>query len=472
MSLRVCAGCFEKQREIDQLKDENQRLKQKVRDQVRREKEGFFGASTPSAKIPVKANTQEAKEPKPKGGKPGHKGIGRRSFKASQAGRVIKVESETGNLCPQCGNVLLDKGCQERFVYESQPLLCEKILYQLPRRYCPSCQKVLQTPPPDVLPKSLYGNQLITTAAVMHYLHGIPLGRICEQMDIGHGSLVEIFHRLSRIFENIPQKLTEVYRKSPVKYADETGWRTIGKNGYAWLFATDKLSIFQFLKTRSASVPRLLFGNKALPGVLVVDRYAGYNKTPSFIQYCYAHLLREVQELEKDFPDDNEIKTFVATAAPLLSLAMGLRNQKISDAQFYAKARKLASQIRKIMKSEARHLGIRHIQDIFREHKRRLYHWAKDRVIPADNNLAERDLRQTVIARKVSFGSQSDAGAHTRSVIMTVLGTLKKQGGDVPSIFKQALDKLAKNLTQDPFPLLFPNLVPSVKKSRASPSLH
>lgn len=182
--------------------------------------------------------------------------------------------------------------------------------------------------------------------------------------------------------------------------------------------------------------------------------------------------MREIQDLEKDFPDDDEVKTFVATAAPLLSLAMGLRNQKISDAQFYTKAKKLASQIRKVMKSEARHLGIRHIQDIFRKHKKRLYHWVKNRAVPADNNLAERDLRQTVIARKVSFGSQSDAGAHTRSVLMTVLATLKKQGGDAPSLLKQVLDKLATNLTQDPFPLLFPKLIASVKKSRASPLRH
>jgi hypothetical protein len=29
---------------------------------------------------------------------------------------------------------------------------------------------------PDVLPKSLYGNQLIATATTMHDLHGIPWG--------------------------------------------------------------------------------------------------------------------------------------------------------------------------------------------------------------------------------------------------------------------------------------------------------
>jgi transposase len=84
-----------------------------------------------------------------------------------------------------------------------------------------------------------------------------------------------------------------------------------------------------------------------------------------------------------------------------------------------------------------------------------LYHWAKDRGIPAENNLAERDLRSLVIARKNSFGSQSDKGAHTRETLMTVLHTLKKRTDDVYKTFKFALDRLAADPTLDPYLLLF-----------------
>jgi hypothetical protein len=70
--------------------------------------------------------------------------------------------------------------------------------------------------------------------------------------------------------------------------------------------------------------------------------------------------------------------------------------------------------------------------------------------------LAERDLRPTVIARKVSFGSQSDAGAHTRGLLMSVLHTLKKRGRDVVAHLKGGLDRLADDIHQDPWPLLFP----------------
>lgn len=204
-----------------------------------------------------------------------------------------------------------------------------------------------------------------------------------------------------------------------------------------------------------------MFGKEPLPGSLVVDRYAGYNKLPYSLQYCYAHLLREVEDLEKEFPESEEIKIFVSVMVPLLTEAMKLRNYPIAEKEFYRKAAEVKNQIIATIEAPAVHLGIRHIQNIFSENTHRLYRWADDRRVPTDNNLAERDLRPTVIARNVSFGSLSDAGAHTRSVLMTVLHSLKKRKVDVAGHIKNVLDQLSKNMTLDLFPLLFPSNDPA-----------
>ncbi len=305
----------------------------------------------------------------------------------------------------------------------------------------------------------------------MHYVHGVPMGRICEQLGIGAGSLVGIFHRLAGFFKKVPERLIIEYRASWVRHADETGRRKDGENGYAWLFATDKISIFLFGRTRAASVAREILGEDPLPGYLVVDRYSGYNRALCIIQYCYAHLLRDVKGLEKDFPEDGEVKTFVAVMAPLLSLAIKLRKQPISDEEFSAQAKQAKSEIIAAVKLHALHLGIRHIQDIFREKEHRMYHWAVDRRVPADNNPAERDLRPTVVTRKMSFGSQSDTGAETRGILMTVLYTLRKRGFDATAHLKTVLDKLAEDIRQDPFPLLFP-AAPLTAKETTRASVH
>lgn len=69
-----------------------------------------------------------------------------------------------------------------------------------------------------------------------------------------------------------------------------------------------------------------------------------------------------------------------------------------------------------------------------------MYHWCDNRLIPAENNMAERELRPTVIARKVSFGSQSDEGAKTREILITVLHILKKRTKNFADVFKTSLD--------------------------------
>ncbi len=456
--INYCPGCFEKQRKIDELTEEIKNLKGKLRYLERKEQEGYFGSSTSSSKVPLKTNARKENQSKRGGAKPGHRGHGRQTFDESGADRVVRVEPEVGDQCPRCGGPLEDKGTENHCVIDIPPLRTERILYQLSKRYCPRCHQSYQPPAPGVLPRSLYGNQLVATAAIMHYLHGIPMGRIIEQIDLGLGPLIKIFHRLAKIFSHIPNRLIERYRQSPVKHADETSWRNDGQSGYVWLFATGKISLFLFRKTRSSSVPREVFGDKPLPGTLVVDRYNVYNKAPCALQYCYAHLLREVQEIEKEFSEAEEVKTFVSILAPLLATAMHLRSLRITDAQFYQQAAEVKDQILEVVHVSAQHLAIRRIQEIFHDNEDRMYRWAKDRQIPADNNLAERELRPTVIARKVSFGSQSDAGAQTRGVLMTTLHTLKKQTKtDAASALKAILDQLAKNPSVDPYHLLFLN---------------
>ena len=58
-----CEPCFEKQKKIDKLEDENKMLKQKVRTLENRNKEGYFGKNTPSAQKPFKENSIGEKIP-------------------------------------------------------------------------------------------------------------------------------------------------------------------------------------------------------------------------------------------------------------------------------------------------------------------------------------------------------------------------------------------------------------------------
>jgi transposase len=163
-----------------------------------------------------------------------------------------------------------------------------------------------------------------------------------------------------------------------------------------------------------------------------------------------------VEDLRDEFAEEAEVRSFAATVIPLLAAVMHLHSKPLSDRQYYGAARKLKQQIERAMKAEAGHLGIRRIQDLFMEKAERMYQWAEDRRVPADNNRAERELRPTVIARKVSFGSQSEAGARTREVMMSVMQTLKKRVKDPIQHFKRVLDGLALPGSLELAKLLFP----------------
>jgi len=106
---------------------------------------------------------------------------------------------------------------------------------------------------------------------------------------------------------------------------------------------------------------------------------------------------------------------------------MSLRQLNLSKRSFRQRAAARRHALETTMNTPASHPGVQHIQDLFREKSQRMYRWTLDPRIPAENNRAERELRPLVIARKVSFGSQSDAGAATREVLMSVLVTCKKE---------------------------------------------
>jgi len=99
--VNACKSCFEKQRIIDRQLEEIQRLKQKLNVNQRKATNGFFGSSTPSSQIPVKANAVTENQARKGGAVIGHRGVGRQVFSSIQADQVrcAAVEVETCQTC-------------------------------------------------------------------------------------------------------------------------------------------------------------------------------------------------------------------------------------------------------------------------------------------------------------------------------------------------------------------------------------
>src|SRR5215210_6983652 len=95
-----CQACLDKQREIDRLKEELQRLRIQLSKQKRKDKTGLFGSSTPSSQLPVKPNSTDDAVAWRGGAKPGHSGNGRKKHSQDEVDEIREIAAPS--ICSTC----------------------------------------------------------------------------------------------------------------------------------------------------------------------------------------------------------------------------------------------------------------------------------------------------------------------------------------------------------------------------------
>ncbi len=448
--------------ELEYAREENKRLKMRIEEQERLKRRiselemlletrkavaDPYGLSTPSSKRVTKINSTEENQSRRGGGRPGHRGSGRKAFSPEEADRVVLIDDDI----PPCGcGGEWDEGkITDHSVFNFIPSRMEKVIYRKRMHTCLKCGRNAESPTPGAMPNCLYSNSTVANALMEHYVHGTTAGGVTRRTGIGRGAFLGIAHRTAEMFRPAFENILAELRLCHILHADETGWTMDGAKAYAWLFANKDFRVFLFRRTRASSVPEEALGDENPELVLVTDRYSGYSPLNVTHQYCFVHLLRDVKKEEKDFPKDLEVLSFAHEIKPLLSDAIHLRKMDLGPEEHTARAGQIRVKIMELCLRPAEHPAIQNIQCIFRENHDRLFQWVRSPEIPADNNYAERELRPTVIARKISFGSQSERGMSTREVLMTILHTVRCRGHDPAVFLEKALDKLAQGRNTD-----------------------
>ena len=295
---------------------------------------------------------------------------------------------------------------------------------------------------PGVLPRFAATNRAIAQNAADRYLHRMTIGTISRRTGMNASTIIKEDEALADILKPCMPRLRREYLEADTKHADETGWPCNGAHGqYAYGFFTEDIALYRFRKTRRGEVAAGVFGAREPHGVLVTDRYAGYDKPwGGDRQYCYAHVLRKLLQLLKKEPDNKECRAFVPQMAEQLRAAMKLRSRGLPPDDFAREAEAIKSRIVELAARSAKDPALQNIQNIFREHADRMYHWARGPDVPAENNRAERGVRGLVIARKTSFGGQSEDALWVREVNQSVMETLALRCADPAGKLAKALD--------------------------------
>ena len=371
--------------EIVRLRARISRLEARLKVEVRNAREAPFGENTPSSKLNFKKDSDEAARVRQGGAKPGHDGHGRRRVAPEEADETR--EAPAPSACPDCGRPLLRVAPESREVRDIPPPRFRTVRWTVGRGFCPHCRKAFSGAVPGVLPRFAATNRAIAQNAADRYLHRMTVGTISRRTGMNASTIIKEDEALADILGPCVHRLRREYLEADTKHADETGWPCNGAHGqYAYGFFAEDVALYRFRKTRKGEVAAGVFGAREPHGVLVTDRYTGYDR-PWRVdrQYCYAHILRKFLRLPRKEPDNPEYKAFVPLMARQLKAAMTLRSKGLPAGDFAREAKAI-----------------------------RMYHWARGPDVPAENNRAERGVRGLVIARKTSFGGQSEEALWVR----------------------------------------------------------
>ena len=442
--------------QVDYWRKKAQSLERELHKEVRTARERPFGNDTPSSKQLFRPDAPEAKVARKGGAKPGHDGHGRRCAGEEDADEVVELAMPTE--CDRCGGELEDFKVEERSVRVAVPAHYRNLHYVVRTGWCAKCNRQVKERVPGVLPRFAASNSLLAQNVMDRYAYGMTVGTISARTGLSKSAILSEDERLSEILKPCTDRLLELYRKSPVKGADETTWSCDGLRGYVYGFFTDDIALFRFRGTRRKFVAEDVFGpGERHFGVLVRDRYSAYdNSFRGRQQYCFEHLKRDCLELLEKEPENREYLKFVPKFVDLLREAMKLRSRDIPDDKYYDEARRIKAAMLKMIDAQARDAGLQKYQDIYRRHPDRIFQWAEDRRVPAENNMSERGVRRTVIARKTCGGSQSEDALMVREVLQSVIGSLRLRCGDPVARLTEALDAYALDKTFKIEDFLFP----------------
>ena len=411
--------------------------------------------ATPSAMVPVHQKPAAKTRAKKPGRKAGH--LGSRRTPPQQ---IDVRKSHRAKYCPHCQGAL--RRCRQtrpRYTEDIpegiQPVVTEHTIH---RDWCPQCKKSVEPRVPDALPGGPLGNRVLTLSSWLHYGLGNTLSQIVEVFNyhlhfkVTPGGLVQQWSRLQETLFPWYEQIQAEALDSAVLHADETGWRINGKGHWLWCFTTTGLTYYLIDQRRGRPVLARFF-RKAFAGTLVTDFWGAYNAVVcSARQTCLAHLLRDLEHVEKYKHPGPEWAEFAKKLRRLLRDGMRLKNrQNAPPAEYCSRRDRLHRRLAALLKTPWEDPQARRLVKRLRRHRSDLFTFLDHADVPYDNNHGERSIRPAVIIRKNSYCNRSQRGADVQAALMSIYRTLKQRGHDPLTVIPQAI---AEFLTTGQLPRL------------------
>jgi len=337
------------------------------------------------------------------------------------------------------------KDCQGDLSQESGALVNVNQITELPdakaevievRQYavrCPCCgQKQTSAPPAGLEMERAFGARLEATVVYyrqqqhMSYVRAEAALRDLYGVKISPGGIDKIMQRGGQQAARQVDPIRVGIQQSAVVHCDETGSRVDGQNWWQWVFcsATAVLHVIRF--DRSVDVIKeVMAGHKV--DVWVSDCYSAQMKAPAGQrQLCMAHQLRNLQAVVDLYPAAFWPRAMQA----LFRSAVHLHNQKdqLSPPEFQTQIQRVERICNWLLERTLEQPEAKRLLKRYHKYRDCLFVFLQRTDVSPTNNVSERNLRPSVVHRKVIGCFRSGWGARAYAAIASIVATSALQG--------------------------------------------
>jgi transposase len=414
---------------IEELRAEGERLKAELEQSRRAGKR----QAAPFSKGPPQAHPQRPGRP------PGHPPSQRPAPTPEQLARTLEVPlPET---CPGCHTPLDDVPVTVHDPYqidlpEPQPVVTR---FRVPVVRCPVCFRRVQGRHPEQTSDARgaaavqFGPRRWGFAADLKHRGGTPVRQCAAVLAtltgvlVSAAALVRGSPRRARRAGPSSDALVTAARTSVVQHVDETGGKSGGRSAGLGVFADDHATVDRIRPSRGHEVVVEVRGAD-VGGVLVSACFLAYDPRQFTQSQCAAHRLKRCSEVERGQTRD-AVRFHRRVAALLRKARARKRRRGTIGGHGYAVLRgQLHAERDRLLAGTYTDPDNARRAQLLRPHRDGVLAFLDHDGVEATNHRAEREVRPAVVARKVSAGNRTGAGAETHAVRARVLRTLGRQG--------------------------------------------
>lgn len=288
--------------------------------------------------------------------------------------------------------------------------------------------------------RSEFGLEIHVVLAFLVYQIGVSIDqgreilRFFTGLDLSRSQADSLLSQLAADWEEDFEALCELVALAAVLYIDETGWKVGKRACYTWIFTTLSYVVFLCGRGRGGKVL-----DEILPavfaGIGVTDNYSAYEHRFRKHQKCWAHLLRKIIGLMLRFPEQAEYRIFFEQLYAIYLKAVESQKGPSRTLDRTQRAAWLRGKIRDLCVRA----GERASQEMPDDEQRfvklhnelvdcidNLFVFVEHPEVEATNNVSEQGLRGEAQARHAARTSKTDKGAKRRSIITSVLASLRR----------------------------------------------